>query len=68
MFGSVAVFFLKLIPPLDQFGNLIRDFFMWEFFDHGKLYYGKLFGSLFYLWALIGITYLTVKVVARNEN
>ena len=68
MFGSVAGFFLKLIPPLDQFGNLIRDFFMWGFFEHGKLYYGKLFGSLFYLWALIGITYLTVKVVARNEN
>lgn len=55
--------FLKFLPPLDSFGQLIIDFFMKEFSD-----FSKLFSSLFYLWLLIGVTYLLTKVVERNEN
>lgn len=63
LFGNVMTIFLKLVPPLDEFGQLIRGFFMWEFSD-----FNKLFSSLFYLWILVGITYLITKVVAKNEN
>lgn len=63
LFGSIMTAFLKLVPPLDQFGQISRDFFMGEFSN-----FNKLFSSLLYLWILIGITYLITKVVARNEN
>lgn len=63
LFGNVMTVFLKFLPPLDKFGQLTRDFFMREFSD-----FNKLFGSLFYLWILIGLTYLITKVVAKNEN
>ena len=63
IFGNIMTVFLKFLPPLDSFGQLIIDFFMKEFSD-----FSKLFSSLFYLWLLIGVTYLLTKVVERNEN
>lgn len=63
LFGKIMAGLLKFLPPLDQFSEITRDFFMGEFSD-----FSKLFSSLFYLWLLIGITYLVIKVVARNET
>jgi len=63
LFGTVTSFFLKLIPPLDAFGQLTRDFFMDSFSD-----YRTLFSCLFYLWALTGISYFLTRVVTRNED
>ena len=63
LFGKVMRAFLRLTPPLDEFGNLTRDFFLGEFSN-----YNKLFTSLLYLWILIGIIYLVIRVVAKHED
>lgn len=63
LFGNIMAVLLKLLPPIDKFSELTRDFFMREFSD-----FSKLFSSLFYLWLLIGITYLAIRLVAKNED
>lgn len=62
-FGKVMTGLLNLIPPIDNFGELARDAFFGEVSN-----WNKLFGSAIYLWVLIGVTYLTVKVVSQNEK
>lgn len=63
IFGKVIGGMLNLVPPLDQFGELTRDFFMSEFSS-----YNKLFRTSLYLWVLVGLAYLAIKVVARRED
>ncbi len=63
LFGKAMTGILRLAPPLDEFGKLTRDFFVGEFSD-----YNKLFTSLLYLWILMGVIYLVIKVVAKHEN
>lgn len=62
-FGKVMTGLLNLIPPIDNFGELARDVFFGEVSN-----WNILFGSAIYLWVLIGVTYLTVKVVSQNEK
>lgn len=38
LFGKIMTGLLKFIPPLDQFAELTRDFFMGEFSDFNKLF------------------------------
>lgn len=63
LFGKTTGALLKILPPLDEFGELIRDVFMSEAVD-----YNKFFTCGLYIWLLLGITFIIIKVVSRNEG
>lgn len=63
LFGQVGTLFFKLVPSLSSFGQVSRDLFFGEFTD-----WQILLENAFYLWALIGVLYLTTWVVSKNEK
>lgn len=63
LFNTIFGTLLKLIPDINGFGQLARDAFFGEAIDLHEL-----FGNLIYLWILIGVFYLIIKGVAKNEK
>ncbi len=63
MFGKVMTGLIKLVPPIDNFGELARDVFFKEFSN-----WNLFFSGLIYLWGLIGACFIIVKVVSRYEK
>lgn len=63
LFGNVMSFFLGLVPPLDGFGEMARDLFFREVSN-----WNIFFGNLVYVWVLVGIVYISIKVVSRHEK
>lgn len=63
LFAQVGLILLKLVPPLNAFGQVSRDLFFGELKD-----WRPVFENGFYLWALIGLLYLVCLGVAKNEK
>lgn len=63
LFGILGQQVLKLVPPLNAFGQISRDLFFGEFND-----WGLLFENGIYLWILIGLLYLVTQGVAKHES
>lgn len=63
IFNTVFGTLLKLVPDINGFGQLSRDAFFGEAIDIHEL-----FGNLIYLWILIGVFYLIIKGVIKNEK
>lgn len=62
-FGVVMTALLRLVPPIDSFGELARDVFFSEFSN-----WNSFFSGLIYLWILLGVCFVLVKVVSRYEK
>lgn len=63
LFSTIFGTLLKLIPDINGFGQMARDAFFGE-----AVNLHQLFGNLVYLWILIGVFYLIIKGVVRNEK
>ncbi|NLD17061.1 MAG: hypothetical protein GX666_05685 [Tissierellia bacterium] len=62
-FGNISGILLKLVPPISSFSQLARDFFFGDFTN-----WNGLFSSMLYLWILIGVSWVVLKVVERREG
>ncbi len=63
LFGKGMGAVLSIFPPIDQFGEVVRDVFLLTFSDGHKL-----FGLLLYLWVVIGFIVIGTKVVGKREG